>query len=58
VLTDAQKQKLATLVEALQLSRAAGEATVLNLIESPRFGDPRILPFPAEAVPASVGNVR
>jgi Spy/CpxP family protein refolding chaperone len=58
VLTDAQKQKLATLVEALQLGRAAGEATALNLIESPRFGDPRILPFPAEAVPASVGNVR
>jgi hypothetical protein len=58
VLTDAQKQKLATLAEALQLSRAAGEATALNLIEPPHYGDPRILPFPAQAVPASVGNVR
>jgi hypothetical protein len=58
VLTDAQKQKLASLVEAMQLGRAAGEATALNLIESPRYGDPRILPFPVQAVPASVGNVR
>jgi hypothetical protein len=58
VLSDAQKQKLATLDDVLQLSRAAGEATALNLIESPRYEDPRILPFPAQTLPANVGNVR
>jgi hypothetical protein len=58
VLTYAQRQKLPALEDALRLGRAAGEAIGLNLIEAPRYEDPRILPYPAEAVPASVGNVR
>lgn len=63
VLNDVQKGKLAPLADALKLQSPAWQAVQLNLIDSPRTPDVRILPIPvSQTVPAGqaeiVGNVR
>ena len=45
-MNDAQKAKLAALVEALKLQSPAWQAVQLNMMDSPRVPDARILPFP------------
>src|SRR5688572_20121466 len=46
VLNDAQKQKIATLQQAMELQQTAGEAVSLNLADAPQ-PQARILPYPA-----------
>ena len=45
-INDAQKAKVAALVEALKLQSPAWQAVQLNLMDSPHVPDARILPYP------------
>ena len=45
-INDAQKAKVAALVEALKLQSPAWQAVQLNLMDNPHVPDARILPYP------------
>jgi Spy/CpxP family protein refolding chaperone len=53
VLTDAQKAKLATLLDAMKLQAPAWQAVELNMIDNPHVPDVRILPAPLAEISAT-----
>ena len=53
VLTDPQKAKLTTLVDAMKLQTPAWQAVELNIIDNPHVPDLRILPMPLATISAT-----
>ena len=53
VLTDPQKAKLTTLVDAMKLQTPAWQAVELNMIDNPHVPDVRILPMPLAEISAT-----